>query len=320
MATLRRQKSSTALSIGLVEVGSSAVRFAVAVSFSDGTLLIQNKGNYPHAVNPGKLDLVELSALWRAVYGFQKALTEFNCDRKLIYGTDICRQLAILDKQYIPGYIHVLSPEDEAMASWAAGVFSDHAGARVGNYTIVDQGAGSTEITTANWTGLAISNRVFNGLGSGHRQFSSLFETSSFSYVREINNFVESNHENFLSHRHTANGKLCVLGSAATKIAWIKIRKSIDDAYKASLVDSVDITAKEIFDIHARVTAIFKRDPKQARYYIDPRLNTPDETARVLSGSVFFIMVCKKLGFSSLRVSGYGTRHGIAFLIHKGLF
>lgn len=305
--------------IGVVEVGSRSIRLMVADFQRSGSFKATRTGSHLHGVEIDKLNRSSISDLWAAVDRFYNELQTFECDRVMVYGTALCRKLAEQPDLKLPSYLHVLSAEEEAVASWAAGFMCTRKDAETRQYTIVDQGAGSTEVISATWTGETIDNVIFDSLEVGNQKVMDLFYSSGNAYAKAIHLMVEEFAERIRRHKAAENGRLYLIGSVATKIAWLKVRKGVSDFYKPHLVNDVPLSMKELFELHSNILKLYRQSPEKARALVDSRAGAEDDFARVMSGSVFLMMLCTKLDYPLVRVSGYGVRHGMAFLVLKEL-
>ena len=314
-----RMNSPDTMRIGIVEVGSRSIRLMVANFKPDGSFKADRTGSGMHRIDINQLDAGVITTLWSEVDKYYQELKRFNCDRVMVYGTALCRRIASLPGQQIPIYLHVLSPEEEAVASWAAGFICVRGENSDRRYTIIDQGGGSTEITTATWTGNTIEKVRYDSIEIGNERIMDIFSRAGATYAKTIHGLLEEYDDKIIRHKSVERSQVYLLGSVATKIAWLKVRKGIDDFYKPYLVNDVKLNVREIYDLHASILKIFRRDPEQARALIDARLSAEDEFARVMSGSVFLMMVALKLGYQEVSVSGYGVRHGMAFLARRGV-
>jgi exopolyphosphatase/pppGpp-phosphohydrolase len=306
--------------IGIVEVGSRSIRLMVANFQSDGSFKADKTGSHIHGVDLKRLDEKAMANLWLEVERLHNELKRYECDRVMVYGTALCRQLAKEARQKLPIYLYVLSPEEEAIASWAAGfmcVRTEESNSK--QYTIVDQGAGSTELVSANWTGKTVEKATFDSVNIGNQKIMEIFLESSADYGRKLHDMVEELGTKLSRHKASGRSEIYLLGSVATKLAWLRVRKGINDFYKPHLVNDVRLNVRDTIKLYTDMLKAYRANPANARALIDARPGVEDEFARVMSGTVFLMMVSIKLGYHDVRVSGYGVRHGMGFLIRRGL-
>ena len=304
--------------IGIVEVGSRAIRLMVADFLWDGSFKALRTGSEMHQVEISNLSEHAAALLWSKVDRFYRELQSFSCDRAMVYGTALCRKLTGLGYP-VPSYLQILSPEEEGVASWAAGFMCVKGQTEGIKYTAVDQGAGSTEIISAIWTGTTIAQPSFDTLDIGNSEVMELFNHAPLSYPRSIQERINRYDNSIKKHSAEVNSRLYLLGSVATKIAWIKVRKGVKDFYKPHLVNDVQLKVSDLYELYGRLLKIFNENPDKARSVVDARPEARDEFARVMSGSVFHMLLAKRMNYSTVRASGYGVRHGMAFLVRREL-
>jgi exopolyphosphatase/pppGpp-phosphohydrolase len=101
-----------------------------------------------------------------------------------------------------------------------------------------------------------------------------------------------------------------LLGSAATKVAWIKGRKSSADRYDPGTVHGRVITTESL----DRLVSLAIQDPAAVRRVIDP--GNPDslEFETVMTGIVAISIFLKHLGKTEFKVSANGSRYGVVWM------
>ncbi len=73
-------------------------------------------------------------------------------------------------------------------------------------------------------------------------------------------------------------------------------------------------------EIFAQMDPLFRRNPQSVIKVIDPRRNSEEEAVRVLSGSLYLAELASSIHKGKeYFVSGYGVRHGMAFLLKHSL-
>jgi exopolyphosphatase/pppGpp-phosphohydrolase len=239
----------------------------------------------------------------------------------MIYGTEVCRRISEHPEHRLPAYLRVLSPEEEARASWAAGFLTVGGLTGAGRFTIVDQGAGSTEVCTSSWSDMKDGRIEFDRLDIGHQGIMEVFDPGSGygKAIEEIKSIVARFHNKLIRHAAIGKSEICMLGSVPTKIAWYKVRTRRDEKYNLYRVNGSRLSVKEMFEFHASFLTLYRKDQDEARIEIDARKGAEDEIERVISNSVYLMLLAATLKHQAIRVSGFGTRHGMAFLALKGL-
>jgi exopolyphosphatase/pppGpp-phosphohydrolase len=307
--------------IGIVEVGSRSIRLMVANFQFNGSFKADKTDSHIHGVAVQHLDEKAIANLWLEVDRLYSELRRFECDRVMVYGTALCRQIAERPGQKLPSYLYILSAEEEAIASWAAGFMCvpTQGESVTKQYTVIDQGAGSTELISANWTGKTAEKVTFDSIEIGNQKTMEIFSESRADYGKKIYDLVEELGTKISRHKAIRNSEIYLLGSVATKLAWLKVRKGLNDFYKPYLVNDVRLNVRSTIKQYSDILKEYRTNPAHARSLIDARPGVEDEFARVMSGTAFLMMASIKLGYQDVKVSGYGVRHGMAFLIRRGL-
>ena len=108
------------------------------------------------------------------------------------------------------------------------------------------------------------------------------------------------------------DASLCpiILGSAGTKVAWIKVRKNLADRYEPGKVHG-QIISTESLD---RLAAMAIKDPVGVRRVIDPVNPQSSEFETVMTGIVAISVFLKSLGKAEFKVSANGSRYGVVWM------
>lgn len=312
------QKPKNSTRMGIIEVGSRSIRFLVADFDFDrrGYFDALATKSITHKIDMNDLGDSDLDHVLRLVESLSKELDEFICDRTIIYGTALCRALVV---KFGPGSlktIRVLLVEEEAKASWAAAMLCETQRNSPKQFTVIDQGGGSTEIVTGSWDGARIENIAFKSFDFGHNAIREKFEANSKEFVKSMNVLVHAMGEELkIFSKKNAQEKLYMQGDVPTRIAWFRARSNESEPYKPHLVNGVEIKIKEMTNLYNVLLKLYKVDQKQAIRYVDNRAGNEDRFPQVLSNSAFLMVLAAKIGHTDhFNVSGYGTRHGIAFL------
>jgi exopolyphosphatase/pppGpp-phosphohydrolase len=108
------------------------------------------------------------------------------------------------------------------------------------------------------------------------------------------------------------SGKLCpiILGSAGTKVAWIKVKQHPAERYDPGRVHGQLITS----DALERLVAMAIKDPALVRRVIDPVNPQSAEFETVMTGIVAIEIFMKSLGKTAFKVSANGSRYGVLWM------
>ncbi|MBV9992959.1 MAG: hypothetical protein JOZ72_16905 [Alphaproteobacteria bacterium] len=306
------------MKIGVAEVGSRSLRLMIADFDADGSFKALRTDSQLHNINIDNIGDADLAALGMQLDAYRDEIEKFECDSTMVYGTALCRRIAQRGMSLRP-YLKVLSPAEEATASWAAG-FMCLRGRTVGRrITVVDQGGGSTEFISATWSGQGLDAPTLDSIDFGAQKAVDMFLSSSANYLRAFQDAMSSYEDVLRKHRGGSDHILYALGSVATKLAWLKVRENEADFYKPHLVNDTCLELNRIFQERAQILKMYEKDPVRARRYVDSRSGSEDEAPRIIAGSAFLMLIAMRLGYDIIRVSGYGLRHGLAFLEMKRL-
>jgi exopolyphosphatase/pppGpp-phosphohydrolase len=319
----RRPKSEATLPmhtrIGVVEVGSRSVRFMAADFSLDGSFKAIKTDSHLHGVDITAIDEQKVLELLHTLRHYVQVIDQFHCDRVLIYGTALCRELQRQNEVELPSYLRLLTPEEEALASWAAGFMCTQSKRGECRYTVIDQGGGSTEIITATWNDGRIEDILFNSIPIGTLGLARLLEQDGQTYSSSVVNILTPYESIIRAHKSSGGAELYLLGSVATKIAWLSRRRDVAEVYKPYLVNNLSLTTTDILKTRNRIVDLFEEDKDKARSFVDPRASGEDDFRQVVQGSGLLMLISLRLEHFKLRVSGYGTRHGMAFLAMRDL-
>lgn len=306
--------------IGLIEVGSRAVRYLVADFDINSRFSPVTIETYRHDVSPAGFQRGDIARINTLVERAFADLEMHNCEKSFVYGTEICRRM---DKKYpnaLSGKIRIVAPIEEAMASWAAGLLCrDNINDPV-TCTVIDEGNGSTEIVRATWNGEIVSDVKFAGFKTGSAELLNEYRKSPNKYLQYLIEKVSEVAEVLRDAdvRTTATSEVYLAGGVATKIAWISVRSRVDEHYKPHMVNGVKISVSHLLKLYSDLAKAYYADPRKTIQYIDSRRGSEDETPRIISSAPFLAKLRADVApGDDVYVTGYGVRHGMAFLIRK---
>jgi exopolyphosphatase/pppGpp-phosphohydrolase len=307
--------------IGLVEVGSNTIRYIVA-DFSDEIsfkpITIETLKHDLHPSRPTKEAVIEINL---KVSGFLEDAGKHECDHILAYGTAACRKVASEFPGLLAQQIRVLSPAEEAKAAWVAGFActSRQPGTRC---TIIDEGSGSTEFVAATWTGKEIADFSYFSIDLGSVALLEFFKNDMKGHNERVTNSIRELIPDLTSSGVASEnpGKLFLLGGVATSIGWLATKKTGMQEYRPIEINGAKLTFSELDQLHRGLHSLYRKDPVGARRFVDTRQGGEEHILKVLSSLPFLTLLASFIEQSGqYYVSGYGVRHGMAFLIRHGL-
>jgi exopolyphosphatase/pppGpp-phosphohydrolase len=313
--------------IGLIEVGSRSIRYLVIdvrKRIQDFKLIDNGTVNYnEYNIDPSRIKTSDVDKLNMFVSKFSADLRSRSCDMSCIYGTELCRSIETLYPGKLCSSVRILSTEEEAMAAWAAGFLCQDEEKDKDVVTAIDLGNGSTEIVRAQWDGVQITdlNSTSVALGSSKlmTSYNNNNQASYMDYLEKILPPIKASiQEAGIERIH--NGSVYLIGGVATKIGWLKVRKDLSDVYRPDLVNGVKVTLGVLTELFAKMDPLYRRDPQSVIKIIDPRRNSEEEAVRVLSGAPYLAALANSIHKGKeYFVSGYGVRHGMAYLLKHRL-
>jgi exopolyphosphatase/guanosine-5'-triphosphate,3'-diphosphate pyrophosphatase len=232
-----------------------------------------------------------------------------------VFGTEALRQLTGAEverlRAALPTLI-ILDAAQEARCSLLAAALGVD-GAKVdGEVLAIDQGAASMELAAGHFT-------------AGKLKLISTFSTPLGT--RPLTQQLAA-HGGWPAFRAALQGevdalnlppgsgaaRVILLGSAATKLAWLHVRSSDAERYTPRLVQGRRLAVQDI----DQLLGIAEAEPQFARKAIDVRSPESGEFEIVIAGLTALRLVLQRLGCASFTVSAFGTRHGMAWLLFSG--
>lgn len=314
--------------VGVVEIGSRAVRLLVAdISVRTGLTVVATdyRGTQLVSAVMAKTDSVarEINEVSNIVHAFLERCRDLRAAHISIFGTAAIRALQQKSDplfqellKLIPN-MRVLSKRSEALCSLVAAVKGHPSEfSHASNVIAIDQGAGSTEIAVGHVLNSHIELADYNS-------YSRLGTNNLVGVLKKENNKVSNLKERiygwFNPDRKDAlkpPGKgiyspTVLFGSAATKFALVsmRVRENKNYRYAPHLVHGKDFNIKQLdgFIDHAI------KNPDPIKLLIDPENPDSDECNVVISGLVALSALIHELKKDKFIVSGFGTRHGMAW-------
>jgi exopolyphosphatase/pppGpp-phosphohydrolase len=311
---------SETMRIGLVEVGSNTIRYLVADwhDMAFDRVKIETVKHAMHPTRPSEASVVEVN---RTVEAFLADAAGRDCDALLAYGTAACRTVAAQFPNALSPAIKVLTPAEEATASWVAG-FACTSRVPGTRCTVIDEGSGSTEIVRATWNGSSLEDLAFHSAEVGSVSLLEAYKAAPrehFAHTRGlIEQMVPALVETGLSSGNA--GDIFLVGGVATSIGWKASKGTGLQNYAPAEINGESATLKQLDELNRSLTMLYKKDPVAARRQVDTRPGSEDHVLRVLSSLPFLIVLASFLKPDSpFFFSGYGVRHGMAFLIQHRL-
>lgn len=300
--------------VAAIEIGSRAVRLAVGEA-ADGELRIVDR-------RAEDLDLMQalregcsghaVKQLALVVDGFRRRAADRGAENIMVFGTEALRRIVGEEGTLGLGEIELLSPKDEAFCSFLSAVRG--LGDRVAASAVatIDQGNGSLEIATGDNEVSPAMHRWWS-LPLGSDRLVNMLRECDLKLIAFRDRVDEVLEEADLSG--AAAGAAIIQGSVATKLAWIQVRRDLEDRYDGERVHGyrVEIAAMKTVISNIHKTPVAKWD--QLSRMINPQDRPTDQVHRLVTGCIAFERILKLVGCDSFLVSSHGTRHGLIWKV-----
>lgn len=310
----------------MIELGSRAIRSLVAdVTSSDELRPIDTqvrKSAIIEALQGSDQDLAaELGAAARDIDDLVQGAARRGAGRIAVFGTESIRKASnspVFAESALPERIgHILSARQEALCSIVAGSITikaiDGAARRL---MVIDHGAGSLEVACGR-AGGPYDLEMFASLPLGGSNLLEGFRIGGRD-LKRLRGRVRTELK-ALNLERSGGVPVVVMGTVATKCAWLTKRRGSTDRYDPKRVEGARIAVdglRRIYDHAERLNDDADPDAAWARFqeFVNPGEPGGDAAERVATGAIPIFEVLSGLGTDAFYVSALGTRHGFALL------
>ena len=326
MAKRTKAVRKTKQRVGVVEIGSRAVRLLVGDVISSG--IKARTTNYEICNLLGSLDdnskaAAEMTRIAYSVRKFRKQAEQCGAKPVVVVGTEALRRVAnseIYRSSSLAEEVDsILDAKTEAMCSLLAASFDLTTTAwRSGRCLMVDQGTGSTEIALGE-VGPTVKLLEFWSIGLGSAELLRRLHSNQKDLLalrKEVHEYLAGKALPRLECDHAV-----VLGSVATKFAWTEkfdlIRRT-QKRYDRNSVQGTRVRTDRLDQFVDEVVSCAKKGLAWARVaqgYISPGDEGGDEGERIVSGAIPLIYIMRHFGQEEFVVSALGPRYGLAYLL-----
>ncbi len=316
--------------VGVIEIGSRAVRLLVAevsetvgvhpiTTGVEGCDLLEKSNQSPVAVRR------EMTKVCESVKHFRTRAQQHDAEEIVVVGTEALRRIAETDiyntSQLAQNVDRILDGRSEAMYSLIAGSFSlARPDALQGNCLLVDQGFGSMEIAYGA-LGSPVKLLEYVSVDLGVRRL--LHDLASCgqdlnALKRDVSDYFDGLNLPKFKPDHAV-----VLGSVATKYAWLRLERKEDERYNPKRVDGERIQTETMEGDWAKIAQLAsKLGWAKIEEFMSPVMSPgdrgKDEEKRLVAGIVPLAYIMNRFELESFVVSAWGTRHGLALDIGLG--
>lgn len=300
--------------VAAIEIGSRAIRLLVgevagdelqivykAVEDLDLMLALRN-GTSSQAVE-------QVSTI---VEGLKTRAAARGAARTMVFGTEALRQIANDGRSQPLQDVEILSPEDEARASFVAAVRGVGDLVDASPVATIDHGNGSLEIAIGD-KGIPPRMNRWWSLPLGSERLVSMLRECDLKLLPFRDQVDEHLAQTDLAD--AVAGAAIIQGSVATKLAWIQVRRDLEDRYDGDRVHGYPVTTEAMKGVISNIhkTPVARWD--QLSRAINPQDRPTDQVHRLVTGCIVFERLLKLLGCDRFLVSSHGTRHGLIWKV-----
>jgi exopolyphosphatase/guanosine-5'-triphosphate,3'-diphosphate pyrophosphatase len=303
--------------VGIVEIGSRAIRLLVAEIAANGRLTTvtsdwRETGLASAQSAGGEVLDQKVDVVADVVNAFQRESQVRQVQRMCIFATEAVRRMSkehtdIL-RQRIPG-LEVIDRKTEACCSLLGALTPFEAPLPMGESFIIDQGAGSMELAVGHISARGVELSAYNSYRLGTQELVEDLNACRKDFQRFITG-LQNKVRNLKLLAVDPKLSPIILGSAATKMAWIRIRRNPSDRYDPARVHGQVIETQSI----DKLADLALRAPEKVRPIIDPSKPDSPEFETVMTGLIALSLFLKRLGKAEFKVSAYGPRYGVVWM------
>lgn len=306
--------------VGVIEIGSRAVRLLVA-DVGDGLEPVASAYRDTHlarALGEAEGNIVRaLDSVCDSVHAFIGQAQAAGVTAPHVFGTAAVRTLAATHAKAEPLFpfrVHVLDERTEAFASLTAVAMGlPHLSRDGGSMVSIDQGAGSLEIAVGRMRDGRVELTDYRGLPLGTRASVSL-QREYDGNLQAVRAAIDAALEASGLPQMVDAAPVVALGSAATRMAWLTVRRDGVESYSQRRIHGQQV-------LRTGIDAVIRRaadNPASARALIDAD-PASDDYETVIGGLVTLSAVLSALGRRACVISGWSTRYGVAWLLAHNL-
>jgi exopolyphosphatase/pppGpp-phosphohydrolase len=311
--------------VGVIEIGGRAVRLLIAdVSQDSGLRIISSDWRETYLSkallnNDDVMLRAKMEEINTIVNNFVEKCHFYKTSQIGIFGTEAVREISKRGHKFIPIIsqpIIVLNKKTEAFCSLLAAVKGlPNNIAITNNVIVIDQGAGSLEIAT----GLVENTKTklvgYKSYPLGSAALVRLMRENKYEFLK-VKQKLRNRIDKYKLPQLNNISKIIILGSAATKYAWINARKYAGEKYNPRIVNGKSFLISEVDKF---IEFANGNNPK-VRQLIDPNNPASEEFEIVLSGLILIEILLRKLRKEQFVVSSSGTRYGFAWMLAQEYF
>lgn len=322
------RKLQSPMIVGVVEIGSRAIRLLVATVTGAGriehvdTAWEQIGGLLRAAKGEGAERREAIHQLQEMSLEFLRRAKSSGAVKVAIVGTAALRDVAKLEGTLLASEFPELllfSERDEALCGLAAASLlslqSIPSGGSI-NLCSIDQGAGSLEIAIGSISEKTLMLDAYSSVALGSNRLAEIV-TASRGDLSRANATILVELEK-LPDMSRGDGALTVgFGSALTNTAWLFVRTSPEEGYDPRRTHGTVLTCSSMKQTIRDLKALSQTNLLALRKFIDPRKPNGTEFEVIVTGLSAVLALLENMSAEQFVVSANGIRHGVAVILGK---
>ena len=312
--------------VGVVEIGSRAIRLLIA-DVKGAQLDPVRSGSRSVALSKclsGNISDIRavLRQVQQAVLEFKEDSRRHRVDEFRCFGTAALRRLSEeypAEVRSIDDALQVLIPGEEALCSFTAAATDPAVELKPnGSVFVLDMGAGSVEVIKGR---VRAGSPIVKDISEDHVSCPLGSERLSRQLIAmdhrlgAFDTWLDAELDKIAIFKKVIGADTVLLGSVPTKAAWLQVRSSVTEVYNPKLVAGAKFDREQARHLAEEIVDKWRKDPTQARRFVDPRFKDDLELNLVVSGLILLERILKLQERKNCRVSSRGTRFGFAFRI-----
>jgi exopolyphosphatase/pppGpp-phosphohydrolase len=301
--------------VGVVEIGSRAIRLLVADTqcLNGLTIVATDWAETGLVAAIGRDSETEVVSRVATIgSAFVDRSRELQAKRICVFGTEALRQISNGSLEQLKASIPeilVLDSQREAECSLLAAANGLECS---GEVLAIDQGAASMEVAVGDFRDGQLQLKAATSYRLGTQPLVESLAKCGGD-LKGFQSMLQRKIKRLRLVSCSAALRPILLGSAATKIAWIRVRKREDDRYNPKLVHGTVMAVDKI----DQLIMLAEQSPDFVRSVIDPRNPNSSEYETVMAGLVGLRLVLERFKATEFAVSAFGTRHGMALRLAR---
>ncbi len=255
-----------------------------------------------------KLDEIE-----KIVKRFKESSLQQKASETCVFATAAFREMPEEFIEYFRARIpeiQILDKMAESGCSLIGAINEFKASISTENQLVIDQGTGSMEVVFGHVTQTEVKLINFNSYSLGTQMLVQKLADEQHD-LQKFQSSLTKIISKYKPIKPGFDGRPIILGSTATKIAWIKVRRSADQNYDPALAHGQIINRKVVESL----IDLAIKDPDTVKYMISPKRGDTMDFEMFITGLIALNIYLKRLKQNDFKVSAFGTRFGVIWML-----